>query len=60
MSFTTQAALWNAPSEYHWREVCREKKHFQVTIREWDIAMDGVQPNDLDELGIVILTVLRA
>jgi hypothetical protein len=26
---------------------------------EWDIAMDGVQPNDLDDLGIVILTGLK-
>jgi hypothetical protein len=59
LSFTAQAALWNAPSEYHWREVCKEKKHFQVTIREWDIAMEGVKPNGLDELGIVILIGLK-
>lgn len=59
LSFTAQAALWNASSEYHWREVCKEKNHFQVTIREWDISMDGAKPNDLDELGIVILTCLK-
>ena len=59
MSFTTQAALWNAPSEYHWREVCREKKHFQVIIWEWDTAVGNWKPNDLDELGIVILTGLK-
>ncbi len=59
LSFIAQAALWNASSEYHWREVCKEKQHFQVTIREWDTAMNGIMPNDLDELGIVVLTGLK-
>jgi hypothetical protein len=59
LSFTAQATLWNAPLGYHWREVCKEKKHFKVTIREWDIAMESVQLNDLDELGVVILAGLK-
>jgi Fungal Zn(2)-Cys(6) binuclear cluster domain len=54
LCFTAQAALWNARSEYHWRETSKEKHHFKVTIGEWDSAMEGVKPEDLEELGIMI------
>jgi hypothetical protein len=57
--FTAQEALWNAPSEYRWIEACN-KKYFQVIIREQDNATDGVKPNDLDELGFIILTGLKS
>ncbi|KAE9370004.1 hypothetical protein N431DRAFT_508914 [Stipitochalara longipes BDJ] len=54
LCFTAQVALWNARSEYHWRETSKEKHHFKVTIDEWDSAMEGVKPEDLEELGIMI------
>jgi hypothetical protein len=31
-----------------------------VIIREQDNATDGVKPNDLDELGFIILTGLKS
>jgi hypothetical protein len=55
LSFTAQAALWNAPSEYHWREAFKERNAFKVTIGDWDIVMEGVKPEDLEELGMMIL-----
>jgi hypothetical protein len=54
LCFTAQAALWNAKSEFHWRETSREKPHFKITIGEWESAMEGVKPEDLEELGITI------
>jgi hypothetical protein len=59
LSFTAQTALWNAPSEYQWKEMCKEKKQFQVTIREWDTAMDDAKVNDFDDLGLIILAALK-
>ncbi|KAF4615870.1 hypothetical protein G7Y89_g15243 [Cudoniella acicularis] len=59
LCFTAQAALWNARSEYHWRETSKEKPHFKITIGEWDSAMEGVKPEDLEELGIMIQAVYK-
>ncbi|TAQ86116.1 hypothetical protein B7494_g5558 [Chlorociboria aeruginascens] len=55
LSFTGQAAIWDAPSEYHWREAFKAKNAFQVTISQWDIVMEGVKPEDLEELGMMVL-----
>jgi hypothetical protein len=54
LCFTAQAALWNARSEYYWREASKEKPHFKLTVGEWDSAIEGAKPEDLDELGIMI------
>ena len=59
LSFTAQHGLWNAPSEYHWKTVSKETKHLQVTINQWDIAMEDATPDDLEELGILILACLK-
>lgn len=58
-SFTAQAALWNAPSEYRWKEGWKETKHFSITVGEWDVVMGGAVPNDLDELGVMVMASLK-
>jgi hypothetical protein len=55
LSFTSQAALWNAPSEFHWKDTLKNKNQFRVIIGDWDIAMDGVKPTDIEELGMMIM-----
>ncbi|KAE8454262.1 hypothetical protein EG329_005187 [Mollisiaceae sp. DMI_Dod_QoI] len=55
LSFTCQAALWNAPTEFHWKEALKDKDHFQVIVGEWDTVMAGVKPTDLEELGMMIM-----
>jgi hypothetical protein len=55
LSFTGQAALWNAPSEFHWKDALKDKNQFQVIIGDWDTAMDGVKPTDIEELGMMIM-----
>jgi hypothetical protein len=59
LCFTAQAALWNARSEYYWREASKEKPHFKITVGEWDSAMEGANPEDLEELGIMIQAVFK-
>ncbi len=59
LCFTAQAGLWNAKSEYHWRETLKEKAHFKVTIGEWDSSMEGVRPEDLEELGMMIYVLYK-
>ena len=59
LCFTGQAALWNARSEYYWREASKEKPHFKITVGEWDSAMEGANPEDLEELGIMIQAVFK-
>jgi hypothetical protein len=59
LSFTAQAALWNAKSEYHWRETFKEKSHFKVKIGDWDSGVEGIKPEDLEELGIMILALYK-
>ncbi|MCJ1451117.1 hypothetical protein MMC28_001452 [Mycoblastus sanguinarius] len=55
LSFTAQSALWNAPSEFHWREALKNKHLFEVTIGQWDDVMDTAHSTDFEELGVMIL-----
>jgi len=59
LSFTAQATLWNAPSEFHWRESYKDKRHFKVVINDWDTDMDGAKPADLDELGVLMFAIYK-
>ena len=59
LSFTAQAALWNAPSEFHWRDSSKDKNAFPITICQWDTAMEGVKPTDLESLGIMMMALIK-
>jgi hypothetical protein len=59
LSFTAQAALWEAPSEFHWLEVCKERMGFLVMVENWDADMRGVKPSDIEGLGIVTMATLK-
>jgi Fungal Zn(2)-Cys(6) binuclear cluster domain len=59
LSFTAQQALWNGTSEFRWKEALARKNKFQVTIYQWDTAMEGSTPNDIEELGIIVMSCLK-
>ncbi|KAJ2975307.1 hypothetical protein NQ176_g5590 [Zarea fungicola] len=59
LSFTAQAALWNASSEMHWKESIRSFKPFQVTISRWDSHLEGAGVADLEEMGILMMALLK-
>jgi hypothetical protein len=59
LTFTAQSALWNAPSQFQWQEACRECPHFTVAIGNWDSVLGDAQGASLDDLGILMLAILK-
>lgn len=58
LSFTAQAALWNAQSEYGWQMAYSEREPLEVRITHWDEDMAKATPSDLDELGALLMAML--
>lgn len=59
MSFTAQAALWNSQLEISWRRAYSERDPLEVQVTYWDEAMAKAKPDDLEELGVLIMTMLK-
>jgi hypothetical protein len=59
MSFTAQAALWNSQSEISWRRAHSERERLEVRVTHWDEAIAKAKPGDLEELGVLIMTMLK-
>ena len=59
LSFTGQSALWNASSQYQWQLACKENSHFEVLVANWDVDMADAKPEDLDELGILMMATYK-
>lgn len=61
MSFTAQAALWGAQSEYGWRTAYYggERERLEVRMMHWDEDMAKATPGDLEELGVLIMSMFR-
>ncbi|KAI8931827.1 hypothetical protein NX059_011464 [Plenodomus lindquistii] len=58
-TFTAQAALWNTNSEVGWRRACSEKEHLETHITDWDEVMAKAKPEDLEEMGVLVMAMLR-
>jgi len=61
LAFTAQEALWNARSEFSWKEAWKERegRHLCVRVGEWDDVMTAVDGSELEELGIMLLAILK-
>ncbi|CAG8908675.1 unnamed protein product [Penicillium egyptiacum] len=59
MSFTAQAALWNSQSEISWRRAYSERERLEVRVTHWDEAIAKAKPGDLEELGVLIMVMLK-
>ncbi|OQE15360.1 hypothetical protein PENFLA_c032G01444 [Penicillium flavigenum] len=59
MSFTAQAALWNSQSEISWRRAYSERERLEVRVTHWDEAIAKAKPDDLEELGVLIMVMLK-
>jgi hypothetical protein len=59
MSFTAQAALWNSQSEINWWRAHSEREQIEVPVTHWDEAIAKAKPNDLEELGVLIMVMLK-
>lgn len=56
--FTVQKGLWDAQSEGCWAQVKSEKLELQVLVNEWDEVMALAGPDDLEELGVLVMSML--
>ncbi|GKZ65178.1 transcription factor gsfR2 [Aspergillus niger] len=59
VSFTAQAALWNSQSQTSWQRARSENERLEVWVTHWDEAMAKAKPSDLEELGILIMAMLK-
>lgn len=59
VSFTAQAALWNSQLEISWRRAYSERDSLEVQVTYWDEAIARAKPDDLEELGVLIMTMLK-
>ena len=59
MSFTAQTALWNSQSEISWRKAQSERERLEVRVTHWDEAIAKAKPGDLEELGVLIMAMLK-
>jgi hypothetical protein len=58
MLYFPSSALECRP-EYYWREIHKQKPHFKIRVGEWDSAMEGVKPEGLEELGLMIQVLFK-
>ena len=56
--FTAQAALWGAQSATGWCRAQEETGRFEILVTHWDEAIAKAKPMDLEELGVLIMTML--
>lgn len=56
--FTVQEELWNAQSEVGWNRAKNERLELQVLVNEWDEVMALACPGDLEELGVLVMSML--
>lgn len=56
--FTAQAALWNAQSAIGWSRAQEKTERHEIWVTRWDEAIAKAKPVDLEELGILIMTIL--
>ena len=56
--FTAQEGLWNAQSEIGWIKARRERLELQVLVNAWDEMMVLATPGDVEELGVLIMSVV--
>ena len=57
VSFTAQVALWHARSETDWCSVPVEKEHFEIQVAHWDAAIIFAAPDDMEELGVLVMAI---
>jgi hypothetical protein len=55
MSFTAHTALWDANSEYSWRQAYHDTDRLEINIRNCTSSLMKARPNDLCDIGKMIL-----
>ena len=54
LSLTAQSRLWYAATEFQFRQAWYETEHLTLRVIEWDDVIGKAQPDDLDDISVVI------
>jgi len=55
MSFTSQKALWYAPTAVHWQQACKQNKRFYLHRMDFTELIAKGDLSEVDELGVLML-----
>jgi hypothetical protein len=59
LSFTARAELWEAPSEFRWNDAWAKTPPYEIRISEWDTDAAGIGLGECDELGLIMMAVIK-
>ena len=59
LSFFAQKALWAAPSEYYWQSALKEHPALPIQFRSWDLDVADAKPLDMDDLGMLVMVLMK-
>ncbi|KAF5582765.1 RAS small monomeric GTPase [Fusarium pseudocircinatum] len=55
LSFFGQRALWSATSRFEWESAVAKSHTLPIRFAHWELDMAGAKPEDMDELGVVMM-----
>lgn len=59
VSFTGRRALWEAPSEFHWRSICAEGISYAANPSQWEFLTATMDVREVDELVVLLLAIVH-
>ncbi|KAJ5772540.1 hypothetical protein N7520_003069 [Penicillium odoratum] len=59
LSFYAQKALWSATSEFQWKLSLKEYLALPIRFNQWDADISNVTPMDIDELGMIMMALVK-
>lgn len=59
LSFFGQGALWCATSRFEWESAVAQRQALPIQLSNWDSCLMNAKPEDMEELGIVIMVLVK-
>lgn len=59
LSFFGQGALWCATSRFEWESAVAQRQALPIKLSDWDSCLMNAKPEDMDELGIIIMVLVK-
>jgi hypothetical protein len=59
LSFFGQGALWCATSRFEWESAVAQRQALPIQLSNWDSCLMSAKPEDMEELGIIIMALVK-
>lgn len=59
LSFFGQGALWCATSRFQWESAVAQRQALPIQLSNWDSCLMNAKPEDMEELGIIIMVLVK-